>query len=86
MQVVIGQPVWLTLLLPLAAIWFYGLRGGLQRHCRRVADLCVAAANDVILVAGKGHENYQLIGSQSIDFSDYGVALANLSQRAEGTS
>jgi UDP-N-acetylmuramoyl-L-alanyl-D-glutamate--2,6-diaminopimelate ligase len=45
-----------------------------------------AAANDVILVAGKGHENYQLIGSQSIDFSDYGVALANLSQRAEGTS
>ena len=37
-----------------------------------------AAPTDVVLVAGKGHENYQLIGADRIDFSDYGVALASL--------
>ena len=45
-----------------------------------------AQPNDVILVAGKGHEDYQLIGSDRIDFSDYGAALANLDKRAEGAS
>lgn len=45
-----------------------------------------AAADDVILLAGKGHENYQLLGSGRIDFSDYGVAHANLKQWAEGES
>ena len=42
-----------------------------------------AAANDVVLVAGKGHENYQLIGDERRDFSDYGVAAAGLAARAE---
>jgi len=37
-----------------------------------------AAPEDVILIAGKGHENYQLIDGTKIDFSDYGAALANL--------
>jgi UDP-N-acetylmuramoyl-L-alanyl-D-glutamate--2,6-diaminopimelate ligase len=45
-----------------------------------------AAPEDIVLVAGKGHENYQLIGNKRIDFSDYGVALANLEQRVEGRS
>ncbi len=45
-----------------------------------------AQPDDVILVAGKGHENYQLIGADRIDFSDYGAALANLDKRAEGAS
>ncbi len=45
-----------------------------------------AQADDVILVAGKGHEDYQLIGADRIDFSDYGAAFANLSKRAEGKS
>jgi len=45
-----------------------------------------AAHDDVILVAGKGHEDYQLVGDQRIDFSDYGVAFASLSQRGEGAS
>lgn len=40
-----------------------------------------AAANDVILIAGKGHENYQIIGDERLDFSDYGAALANLKAR-----
>ncbi len=41
-----------------------------------------AAAEDVLLLAGKGHENYQLIGDERRDFSDYGAAAANLLRRA----
>ncbi|MDJ0813123.1 MAG: UDP-N-acetylmuramoyl-L-alanyl-D-glutamate--2,6-diaminopimelate ligase [Woeseiaceae bacterium] len=41
-----------------------------------------AQPGDTILVAGKGHEDYQLIGAERIDFSDYGAALANLDRRA----
>ena len=37
-----------------------------------------AAAGDVVLIAGKGHENYQLIGGRRLDFSDAGSARANL--------
>jgi UDP-N-acetylmuramoyl-L-alanyl-D-glutamate--2,6-diaminopimelate ligase len=40
-----------------------------------------AAEGDVILVAGKGHENYQVIGDERRDFSDYGVAAASLAAR-----
>lgn len=29
-----------------------------------------AAANDVVVIAGKGHEDYQLIGDKRLDFSD----------------
>lgn len=45
-----------------------------------------ARPDDIILVAGKGHEDYQLIGTDRIDFSDYGAALANLDRRAGETS
>ena len=37
-----------------------------------------AAANDVVLLAGKGHEDYQLIGDERRAFSDYTVAAASL--------
>jgi UDP-N-acetylmuramoyl-L-alanyl-D-glutamate--2,6-diaminopimelate ligase len=43
-----------------------------------------AAPVDVILLAGKGHENYQLVGEERRDFSDYGVAAANLLARSPG--
>lgn len=33
-----------------------------------------AAENDVILIAGKGHEDYQIIGSESLPFSDQETA------------
>jgi UDP-N-acetylmuramoyl-L-alanyl-D-glutamate--2,6-diaminopimelate ligase len=33
-----------------------------------------AAKDDIILIAGKGHENYQIIGRQKFDFSDRTVA------------
>jgi UDP-N-acetylmuramoyl-L-alanyl-D-glutamate--2,6-diaminopimelate ligase len=41
------------------------------------------AVEDVVLLAGKGHENYQLTGDQRRDFSDYGVAVANLRIRSQ---
>jgi len=53
----------------------------------RAAAIAWAIANaeqqDIVLIAGKGHENYQLIGTQSRDFSDLGSAAANLARRAE---
>lgn len=42
-----------------------------------------AAARDIVLIAGKGHENYQIIGTERLDFSDFGVAAATL-EAAEG--
>jgi len=40
-----------------------------------------AAANDVILLAGKGHEDYQDIGGVKHPFSDLDQAAAALAQR-----
>lgn len=37
-----------------------------------------AGESDVILLAGKGHENYQLVGVERRVFSDYATAAANL--------
>ena len=45
-----------------------------------------AAADDVVLIAGKGHENYQLLGDQRLNFSDYEVASANLARKAEANN
>jgi UDP-N-acetylmuramoyl-L-alanyl-D-glutamate--2,6-diaminopimelate ligase len=34
----------------------------------------MAASGDVILIAGKGHEDYQIIGTEKIQFSDFDMA------------
>jgi UDP-N-acetylmuramyl-tripeptide synthetase len=44
-----------------------------------------AAANDVILVAGKGHEDYQEVQGVKHPFSDVAVVQAALAQRARTT-
>ena len=41
-----------------------------------------AGPDDVVLLAGKGHEDYQHIGDERRDFSDYGAAAANLQARS----
>ncbi len=40
-----------------------------------------AAKGDIVLIAGKGHENYQIIGTQRFDFDDKKVALEFLRKR-----
>ena len=39
----------------------------------------VAEADDIVLIAGKGHETYQIIGTQKFDFSDKEIARQLLS-------
>jgi UDP-N-acetylmuramoyl-L-alanyl-D-glutamate--2,6-diaminopimelate ligase len=46
----------------------------------RAIDL--AADDDMVVVAGKGHEEYQLIGDTRRPFSDYDVAFECLQQRS----
>ncbi len=41
-----------------------------------------AGTDDIVLIAGKGHENYQLIGDQRLDFSDVQVVSAVLAEVA----
>jgi len=43
------------------------------------------ADNDVVLIAGKGHEDYQETGAERRPFSDYAVAAAAL-QKGEGAT
>lgn len=45
-----------------------------------------AAAKDIILLAGKGHEDYQIIGREKIPFNDRDVALEVLSRREQNCS
>jgi UDP-N-acetylmuramoyl-L-alanyl-D-glutamate--2,6-diaminopimelate ligase len=45
-----------------------------------------AHKDDVVLIAGKGHEDYQLVGAERRDFSDYAVAASNLQKRAEASA
>jgi UDP-N-acetylmuramoyl-L-alanyl-D-glutamate--2,6-diaminopimelate ligase len=45
----------------------------------------LAEGDDVVLIAGKGHENYQVIGTTRRPFSDYEVAFANLQRRQDGS-
>lgn len=38
------------------------------------------ASDDVLLIAGKGHEEYQILGTQKVPFSDFDEVLAVLNQ------
>jgi UDP-N-acetylmuramoyl-L-alanyl-D-glutamate--2,6-diaminopimelate ligase len=44
---------------------------------RKAIALAIESAqkNDVVVIAGKGHENYQIIGKQKFPFSDQQIAL-----------
>ncbi len=44
-----------------------------------------AAPGDVVVVAGKGHETYQIIGTTTHDFDDRAVLRAALAARSAGT-
>jgi UDP-N-acetylmuramoyl-L-alanyl-D-glutamate--2,6-diaminopimelate ligase len=42
-----------------------------------------AKPGDVVLIAGKGHESYQIVGDRVLPFDDLAIARALLAQRAE---
>jgi len=44
-----------------------------------------AAKDDIVLIAGKGHETYQIIGKQKFDFSDKEVAVECLNKRVQSS-
>jgi UDP-N-acetylmuramoyl-L-alanyl-D-glutamate--2,6-diaminopimelate ligase len=59
----------------------------LRRPSRRAAiryALQHAAAGDIVLVAGKGHENYQIIGSKRRHFDDREVVRAYFEEKRGG--
>ncbi len=66
---------------------------GMGRHDVAIADRARAITyaireardNDVILVAGKGHESVQVIGDKRLPFSDIEVAAAGLAARQSGS-
>jgi UDP-N-acetylmuramoyl-L-alanyl-D-glutamate--2,6-diaminopimelate ligase len=72
---------------PLAII--EALRRGVARECAvepdraRAIEAAIAGAGeaDVVLIAGKGHEDYQEIAGQRLPFSDAAVAGAALARR-----
>ena len=50
------------------------------------AAVCAAQQNDVVLIAGKGHEDYQIIGRTKHPFDDREIARAALARRISQTS
>jgi UDP-N-acetylmuramoyl-L-alanyl-D-glutamate--2,6-diaminopimelate ligase len=50
---------------------------------RRAIELAIDAArpDDIVLLAGKGHETYQIIGDKKFDFSDKDIARQCLRER-----
>ncbi len=50
---------------------------------RKAIELAIksAAEDDIVLIAGKGHETYQIIGTQKFDFSDKKTAQQCLKRR-----
>ena len=45
-----------------------------------------ADPRDVVLIAGKGHEDYQEVRGQRLPFSDQALALQALRQRMEAAA
>ncbi len=54
----------------------------LDRKAAIEAALALAGADDVVLIAGKGHEDYQIIGNQRFPFSDRAVVAEWLEARS----
>jgi UDP-N-acetylmuramoyl-L-alanyl-D-glutamate--2,6-diaminopimelate ligase len=53
-----------------------------DRGAAIAAALSQAAPGDVVLVAGQGHEDYQLVGEERRPFSDLAVVRQSLAARS----
>jgi len=62
-----------------------GVRGDhrviVDRHNAIAAAIEEAQPGDVVLIAGKGHESYQVIGHETVHFDDRQIAAQSLNQR-----
>ncbi len=56
-----------------------------DRRAAIVAAVTRAAVGDTVLIAGKGHENYQQLGAEKLPFSDRDEAALALAMRACAT-
>jgi UDP-N-acetylmuramoyl-L-alanyl-D-glutamate--2,6-diaminopimelate ligase len=54
-----------------------------RREAIRIA-LAVAAPGDAVVIAGKGHEDYQILGETKVHFDDREVARDQLVRRVDG--
>jgi len=52
---------------------------------KKAIELAIKSAgkNDIVLIAGKGHEDYQIIGTQKSHFSDKEIALEFVGKRSQ---
>jgi UDP-N-acetylmuramoyl-L-alanyl-D-glutamate--2,6-diaminopimelate ligase len=53
-----------------------------DREAAITAALAWARPGDTVVIAGKGHETYQIVGSDVLPFDDRDVARRLLSERA----
>lgn len=68
------------------------LLGCQSPHCVAIVDrktaiehaINLAEINDVVLIAGKGHEKYQIIGSETFSFDDVSIVGQLLSENLNG--
>lgn len=56
-----------------------------DRHEAIHAAICAANIDDVVLVAGKGHEDYQIIGTEKHHFDDHEEAASALEKYAQSS-
>ena len=52
-----------------------------DRRAAIALGLAVAAPGDIVLIAGKGHEDYQLVAGRRLDFDDRAVVRALVAER-----
>jgi len=56
-----------------------------DRRAAIALALRISSPGDIVVIAGKGHEDYQLVGSQRLDFDDrvvVGELVSNMTATA----